>query len=138
MKSKGSHGSMYLALRSYGSPLELALFTFSVFGIASESDVVGPGGDLPLLCLFPMATHDKLSVDDDSVVSFQTPLFVLEVSRTLCEKRSNNRQAIATGIKMPHVNSDGGFGGKPSFRLAGVANERTNSGHAQREREALS
>ena len=60
MKSKGSHGSMSLALRSYGSPLELALFTFSVFGIASESDVVGPGGDLPLLCLFPMATHDKL------------------------------------------------------------------------------
>ena len=58
MKSKGSHGSMSLALRSYGSPLELALFTFSVFGIASESDVVG--GDLPLLCLFPMATHDKL------------------------------------------------------------------------------
>ena len=33
---------------------------FSVFGIASESVVVGPGGDLPLLCLFPMATHDKL------------------------------------------------------------------------------
>ena len=62
MKSKGSHGSMSIALRSYGSPLELALFTFSVFGIASESDVVvvGPGGDLPLLCLFPMATHDKL------------------------------------------------------------------------------
>ena len=44
MKSKGSHGSMSLALRSYGSPLALALFTFSVFGIASESDVVGPGG----------------------------------------------------------------------------------------------
>ena len=60
MKSKGSHGSMSLALRSYGSPLALALLTFSVFGIASESDVVGPGGDLPLLCLFPMATHDKL------------------------------------------------------------------------------
>ena len=60
MKSKGSHGSMSLALRSYGSPLELALFTFSVFGIAPESDVVGSGGDLPLLCLFPMATHDKL------------------------------------------------------------------------------
>ena len=39
---------------------------------------------------------------------------------------------------MLHVNSDGGFWGKPSFRLAGVANERTNSGHAQREREALS
>ena len=53
MKSKGSHGSMSLALRSYGSPLELALFTFSVFGIASESDVVGPGGDLPLFMPFP-------------------------------------------------------------------------------------
>ena len=39
---------------------------------------------------------------------------------------------------MLHVNSDGGFWEKPSFRLAGVANERTNSGHAQREREALS
>ena len=37
-----------------------------------------------------------------------------------------------------HVNSDGGFWEKHSFRLAGVANERTNSGHAQREREALS
>ena len=39
---------------------------------------------------------------------------------------------------MLHVNSDGGFWEKPSFRLAEVANERTNSGHAQREREALS
>ena len=27
--------------------------------------------------------------------------------------------------------------GKPSFRLAAVANERINSGHAQREREAF-
>ena len=53
MKSKGSHGSMSLALRSYGSPLELALFSFSVFGIASESDVVGPGGDLPTFMPFP-------------------------------------------------------------------------------------
>ena len=33
----------------------------SLFGIASESDVVGPGGDMPLLCLnFLMATRDKL------------------------------------------------------------------------------
>ena len=36
------------------------------------------------------------------------------------------------------VNSDGGFWEKPSFRLAGVANERIDSGHAKRKREALS
>ena len=39
---------------------------------------------------------------------------------------------------MLRINSDGGFWEKLSFRLAGVANERINSGHAQREREALS
>ena len=37
----------------------LALFTL-YFGIASESDVVEPGDDMPLLCLFPIATRDKL------------------------------------------------------------------------------
>ena len=41
-------------------------------------------------------------------------------------------------MPMLRINSDGGFWEKPSFRLAGVANERINSGHAQREREALS
>ena len=69
MKSKGSHGSMSLALRSYGSSLELALFTFFQF-LASRLN----------------RTLSGPAVDDDSVVSFQTPLFVLEVSRTLCEK----------------------------------------------------
>ena len=36
----------------------LALFTFYV-GIASESDVVEPGDDMPLLCV-PMAARAKL------------------------------------------------------------------------------
>ena len=36
----------------------LALFTL-YFGIASESDVVEPGDDMQLLCLFPMATRHR-------------------------------------------------------------------------------
>ena len=75
------------------------------------------------------------SVGADSVVSFQTPSFVLEVYRTLCEKRQNNWQAIATDNAM--CKQRWRISGKPSFRLAGVANERINSGHAQRQREAF-
>ena len=49
--------------------------------------------------------------------------------------RITNWQAIATGnatrIQRWRIS------GKSSFMLAGVANERINSGHAQREREAF-
>ena len=50
-------------------------------------------------------------------------------------KPINNWQAIATGNAMRKQRWR--ISGKPSFRLAAVANERINSGHAQREREAF-
>ena len=50
-------------------------------------------------------------------------------------KPINNWQAIATGNAMRKQRWR--ILGKPSFRLAAVANERINSGHAQREREAF-
>ena len=55
-----------------------ALFIF-YFGIASQSDVVEPGddNDVPLLC-HPMSARAKLRCRADSVVSFQSPSFVLE------------------------------------------------------------
>ena len=50
-------------------------------------------------------------------------------------KPINNWQAVATGNATHKQRWR--ISGKPSFRLAGVANERINSGHAQREREAF-
>ena len=52
--------------------------TFGVVHIASESDVVEPGDDTPIVSLFQMATRDKLMCVADSVVYLQTPSFVLE------------------------------------------------------------
>ena len=50
-------------------------------------------------------------------------------------KPINNWQAIATGNAMRKQRWR--ISGKPSFRLAAVANERINSGHAQRKKRGV-
>ena len=92
------------------------LFTFYV-GIVSESDVLEPCDDMPLLPSYGRACQTEVSAQT------HFPFKVLEVYRTLCEKKIKNKQRWR-------------IAGKPSFSQAWVANERINDGHAQREREA--
>ena len=102
-----------------GSPS--ALFTFYV-DIASELDVVEPGDDMPLLSL-PLAARAKL-MSRRRLGSFLSKPFVCFGGLSdIVRKRRTNKQRWR-------------ISGKASLSLAGVANERINDGHAQREREA--
>ena len=103
----------------YGSPS--ALFTFYV-DIASESDVVEPGDDMPRLCP-PMAERAKLMCRRRLGSFLSKPFVCFEGLSDIVRKRRTNKQRWR-------------ISGKASFSLAGVANERINDSHAQREREA--
>ena len=131
-KSKGSHWPMCLALRE---SIRLRSWRCSLFGIASESDVDGPGSDLPLLCLFPMATRDKLKCRRRLSSFLPIPFICFwdfsDIVWKTIEEPASDRNRQRNGKQRWRTLW------KPSFRLAGVANERINSGHAQREREVF-
>ena len=110
----------YAMTYRYRSPS--ALFTFYV-DIASESDVVEPGDDMPLLC-FPMAARAKLMCRHRLGSFLSKPFVCFGGLSDIVRKRRTNKQQRWR------------ISGKASFSLAGVANEQINDGHAQREREA--
>ena len=109
----------YAMTYRYGSPS--ALFIFYV-DIASESDVVEPGDDMPLLC-FPMAARAKLMCRHRLGSFLSKPFVCFGGLSDIVRKRRTNKQRWR-------------ISGKVSFSMAGVANEQINDGHAQREREA--
>ena len=74
----------------------LALFTL-YFGIASESDVVEASDVMPLVCLFPMATRDKLMCRRRLGSLLTNPFICFGGCWTLCRKN----------VK---INNDGGSG----------------------------
>ena len=83
----------------------LALFTL-YFVIASEPDVVEPGGNMPLLCLFQMATREKLMCRRRLGSFLSTPFICFEGFWTLCRKNLK-------------INNDGGSRGSPLSRWLG-------------------
>ena len=84
----------------------MALFTLD-FGIASESDVVEPGDDTPIVSLFQMATRDKLMYVADSVVYLQVlgrqTRFIFSITEYKSSSRQISERFLTTFVKLKVV-----------------------------------